>query len=158
CWNQVLDSQWTVDEFDYQASVITPTVEGEQKNAWGYVAFNLGNTATSYTADCAAASNREEDGFFTGSEEYACTLSEVAPEGAAVAFKYTRATGLLVIKDTILCSEEGTTATFIAKGTTQLSLECTDETTETEEYSDRQIKCTPVDTYLRPEQVVGKEE
>ena len=101
CWNRVLDLQWTVDDLSYSASYITPSPSSEQ-SAWGYVGFTLSSTAVPYTADCVAASTVG----FDGQQDYSCTLSEGAPEGASVKFKYDKEGGKLVVEEVVLCSEQ----------------------------------------------------
>ncbi|KAK3997616.1 hypothetical protein QBC44DRAFT_69945 [Cladorrhinum sp. PSN332] len=159
CWNRILDLQWTVDDLSYTASYVTTAPDSEQ-SSWGYVGFSLSSSAVPYTADCVAASTVG----FDGAVAYTCTLSEGAPEAAGVKFRYNKEEGKLELEEVVLCSEgEGHTATFVAKGETDVSLECTDETRENEDwqegevYKDREVKCAPVDTYLWPSQVIGRD-
>ncbi|KAK4198683.1 hypothetical protein QBC40DRAFT_330562 [Triangularia verruculosa] len=158
CWNSILDLQWSISQLEFQSSVVT--VPGEESNdAWGYVSFNLSNTATTYTADCTAASNTNADaGFFNGGQEYLCSLSDGAPQGSQVAFHFNKASGAVSIQETILCSEGEISGTFITRGTAEVALTCSEETSENEEYTNHEVNCGPVDASLWPSQIVGLDE
>ncbi|KAK0702520.1 hypothetical protein B0T21DRAFT_353484 [Apiosordaria backusii] len=157
CWNSILDLEWSVLQLEYQSSIVS--VPDEEPSAWGYVSFNLSNSATTYTADCTAASNTNaEIGFFDGEQEYLCSLGEEAPEGSQVTFRFNKSTGSLAIQETILCSEGEVSGTFITRGTTQVTLSCTEEENENEEFTNREVRCGPVDASLWPDQVVGLDE
>lgn len=104
CWNSILDLEWSISQFEYESSVVT--VSGNEPDAWAYLSFTLSNTATTYTADCTAASNTNSDiGFFDGEQEYLCSVGEGAPEGSQVAFRFNKEAGALAIQEVILCSE-----------------------------------------------------
>ncbi|KAK4173691.1 hypothetical protein QBC36DRAFT_303435 [Triangularia setosa] len=157
CWNSILDLEWSVSQLEYQSSVAT--VPGEESSAWGYISFSLSNTATTYTADCTAASNTNANsGFFDGEQDYLCSLSEGAPEGSQVAFKFNRTTGSLSLQEVILCSEGEISGTFIIRGNTDLSLACSEEISENEDFTNSEVSCEPVNISLWPYQVVGLDE
>lgn len=104
CWNSILDLEWSISQLEYESSVVT--VSGNEPDAWAYLSFTLSNTATTYTADCTAASNTNSDiGFFDGEQEYLCSVGEGAPEGSQVAFRFNKEAGALAIQEVIPCSE-----------------------------------------------------
>lgn len=104
CWNSILDLEWSISQLEYESSVVT--VPGKEPDAWAYLSFTLSNTATTYTADCTAASNTNSDiSFFDGEQEYLCSVGEGAPEGSQVAFRFNKEAGSLAIQEVIPCSE-----------------------------------------------------
>lgn len=105
CASKAKDLKWTVHGFDYHASYLFTTPA--HQNSWGYVNFNLTNTAVPYTASCSAASNQLSD-FFYGTQWYTCTLPATAPVGAAVTFTYNRPSGELDVNETVVCDGKGT--------------------------------------------------
>ncbi|KAK4158898.1 hypothetical protein QBC43DRAFT_138635 [Cladorrhinum sp. PSN259] len=148
CEKSLSDLKWTVHGFDYHASYIFTTPA--HQNSWGYVNFNISNSIVPYTASCSAASSQLSE-FFFGTQEYTCTLIGNAPAGAAVKFKYSRPTGQLDIIESVVCQGKPADKTFTVSGATNLTLSCTDVTTTTPNwtpgqiYSDREVKCAPVD-------------
>jgi hypothetical protein len=158
CWGDILGLRWTVHGFDYHASY-TFTNPAHQ-NSWGYVNFNLTNNVVPYTAVCAASSSQLSD-FFYGTVDYSCRLPADAPAGASVTFRFSRPSGELDITESIIYSEQKTTGTFVATGSSNLTLTCTDTTTVTPDwkpgqiYSQRLITCAPVDVTFQPAQIVG---
>jgi len=147
------DFAWAVEAFDYHASYIFTTPA--HQNSWGYATFTLSNPALTYKGECSAASSQLSD-FFYGTIPYSC----VFPEGSSAhgEFNYNRPSGLLNITQTWTCSDEDSTypTTFGAKGSVVLDLQCTDTTwqnpdwTSGQIYSDREVKCTPIDVTVPP--------
>ncbi|KAK0668773.1 hypothetical protein QBC41DRAFT_276140 [Cercophora samala] len=158
CWNSILDLEWSVSQLEYQSSTVT--VPGKEPDAWAYLSFTLTNTATDYTADCTAASNTNADiGFFDGEQEYLCSLGEGAPEGSQVAFSFNKqAANSLAIREVIFCSEGDASGTFITRGATQVTLSCSENTSENEDFTNTEVSCEPVDASLWPYQVLGMNE
>ncbi|KAK3387870.1 hypothetical protein B0H63DRAFT_471048 [Podospora didyma] len=158
CWKDILALEWKVHGFDYHASYIFSTPA--HQNSWGYVNFNLTNNVVPYTATCSASSNQLSE-FFFGTMEYPCTLPSTAPAGSAVSFKFSRPTGQLDIKETIICNENKITGDFVASGAKNLTLTCTNtyyqnpNWTIGQIYSDQEVKCTPVDVTIKPSQIVA---
>lgn len=103
CEGKAKSLKWTVHGFDYHASYIFTTPA--HQNSYGYVNFNLSNTAVPYTATCSATSDQLTD-FFFGTMWYPCTLPSTAPAGAAVSFQFNRPTGELDITETVVCAAE----------------------------------------------------
>ncbi|KAK4662430.1 hypothetical protein QC763_611465 [Podospora pseudopauciseta] len=157
CWNSILDLEWSISQLEYESSVVT--VSGKEPDAWAYLSFTLSNTATTYTADCTAASNTNSDiGFFDGEQEYLCSVGEGAPEGSQVAFRFNKEAGSLAIQEVIPCSEGDISGTFITRGTTQVTLSCSEAVSENEDFTNTEVNCEPVDASLWPYQVVGLNE
>jgi hypothetical protein len=158
CASQVRALVWTVKGFDYHASYIFSTPA--HQNSWGYVNFNLSNTATKYGAVCSATSGVLTE-FFFGNMWYPCTLPPTAPAGAKVEFQFSRPTGRLDVREAVVCKKDDKTTTFQASGTTKLTLTCTDEkwtnpnyTTGTGQfYSTETITCALVDVTIKPFEV-----
>jgi len=109
CGKEAQGFTWTVHGFDYHASYIFTTPS--HQNSYGYVNFNLTNSATSYTAVCSATGFQLED-FFYGDISYPCTLPSTAPAGAAVSFKFNRPTGQLDLNETWICDTKGSKQTY----------------------------------------------
>ncbi|KAK4651120.1 hypothetical protein QC762_611465 [Podospora pseudocomata] len=157
CWNSILDLEWSISQLEYESSVVT--VSGKEPDAWAYLSFTLSNTATTYTADCTAASNTNSDiGFFDGEQEYLCSVGEGAPEGSQIAFRFNKEAGSLAIQEVIPCSEGDISGTFITRGTTQVTLSCSEAVSENEDFTNTEVNCEPVDASLWPYQVVGLNE
>ncbi|KAK3988890.1 hypothetical protein QBC44DRAFT_95803 [Cladorrhinum sp. PSN332] len=149
CEKSLSDLKWTVHGFDYHASYIF--TNPAHQNSWGYVNFNISNSVVPYTASCSAASNQLSD-FFYGTQEYNCQLiGQGAPAGAGVKFKFSRPSGQLDIKESVVCQGKPEDKTFAVSGATNLTLSCTDVTTVNQNwtvgqiYSSREVKCAPVD-------------
>ncbi|KAK4462859.1 hypothetical protein QBC42DRAFT_223996 [Cladorrhinum samala] len=158
CEKSLSGLQWTVHGFDYHASYIF--TNPAHQNSWGYVNFNISNSIVPYTASCSAASSQLSD-FFYGTQEYACTLvGSGAPAGAAVKFKYSRPSGQLDIIESVVCQGKPQDKTFVVSGSKTLTLACTDVTTTNPNwtpgqiYSDREVKCAPVDATFGASSVV----
>jgi hypothetical protein len=100
CESKAKSLKWTVHGFDYHASYIFTTPA--HQNSYGYVSFNLSNTAVAYTASCSAMSSQLTD-FFYGNQYFPCTLPSTAPAGAAVSFQFNRPTGQLDVTETVVC-------------------------------------------------------
>ncbi|KAK4640026.1 hypothetical protein QC761_611465 [Podospora bellae-mahoneyi] len=157
CWNSILDLEWSISQLEYESSVVT--VSGKEPDAWAYLSFTLSNTATTYTADCTAASNTDSDiGFFDGEQEYLCSVGEGAPEGSQVAFRFNKEAGSLAIQEVIPCSEGDISGTFITRGTTQVTFSCSEAVSENEDFTNTEVNCEPIDASLWPYQVVGLNE
>jgi hypothetical protein len=103
CEGKVKSLKWTVHDFDYHASYVFTTPA--HQNSYGYVNFNLSNTAVPYTAICSATSSQLTD-FYYGNQWYPCALPATAPVGATVSFQFNRATGELDITETVVCAAE----------------------------------------------------
>ncbi|KAK3314448.1 hypothetical protein B0H66DRAFT_576715 [Apodospora peruviana] len=164
CWKDVLGLEWSVKNFDYHASY-TFTTPAHQ-NSFGYVNFNLtNNLKPDIKAVCSAASSQLTD-FYYGSMPYSCELTatgkDPVPAGTAVTWTFNRPTGELAIDETVVCQEGKATGMFYASGAKNLTLSCTDTTwtnpnwTMGAIYSDRTIKCKPVDLKIHVGKIIAE--
>ncbi|KAK3366279.1 hypothetical protein B0T24DRAFT_416640 [Lasiosphaeria ovina] len=146
---------WGVRGFDFHASYIFTTPA--HQNSWGYASFNLSNPADGSVAACAAASSQLSD-FFYGNLAYACTYPAGSDSGGSASFDFDRATGALRVNQSWTCRDEDPQypTTFTGYGAVNLKLDCTDTQytnpnwTIGQIYSDREIKCSPVDVDVTP--------
>ncbi|KAI0020872.1 hypothetical protein F4780DRAFT_779096 [Xylariomycetidae sp. FL0641] len=154
---------WTVENFVYNASYIFTTPA--HQNSWGYVNFDLRNPALAYDVACRASSSQLND-FFYGNVPYTCSSSSAADNSSSTTettFSYSRPSGQLNVNQTWVCSDRDPLypTTFHAYGTANLSLSCTDETTNNPDweigqiYSDRQVDCKPVTLPLKPYEITA---
>ncbi|KAK3940999.1 hypothetical protein QBC46DRAFT_383828 [Diplogelasinospora grovesii] len=151
--------EWSIQGFDFHASYIFTTPA--HQNSWGYVNFNLTNPAVPYVASCSASSNQLND-FFYGTMPYKCTLPD-GVKGGSTLFDFSRPSGELRVNQTWTCNDQDPQypTTFTGYGAVNLTLECTDDTwmnpnwTIGQIYSDREVKCAPVDAIIKPYQLTA---
>jgi len=153
CNDRAKNPEWIVRDFDYHASYIFTTPA--HQNSWGYINFNLTNTAVDYTIPCSASSSQLSD-FFYGSMWYSC----LTPEGGSPTyFQYDRPTGRIDLNQTWICPDMEYPTTYGAYGNATQTLDCTDTTwtntnwTIGSFYSVRDVKCDLVDFMVEPSEL-----
>lgn len=87
---------WTLHDLYYHSSEVYTTPA--HQNSWGYISFNLSNSALSYVTPCSAQSDQLSD-FFYGNMWYTCDTPASAPGGAAY-FRYDEPTGRVDVNQT----------------------------------------------------------
>ncbi|KAK4236176.1 hypothetical protein C8A03DRAFT_45789 [Achaetomium macrosporum] len=149
--------EWVARSFDFHASYVFTTPA--HQNSWGYVSFDLYNTADQSTAHCEAQSNQLSD-FFYGTVPYTC--NDTLRSGSTT-FDFARPNNRLRVNQTWTCDDKDPQwpITFTGYGDANLTLDCTDTTwknpnwTLGQIYSSRDIKCTPVDATIKPTELMA---
>ncbi|KAF2502308.1 hypothetical protein BU16DRAFT_521056 [Lophium mytilinum] len=153
CNDRSKNPEWTVHGLDYHASYIFTTPA--HQNSWGYVNFNLTNTAVDYTVACSGDSDQLSD-FFYGNMWYTCQTAEGTPPAY---FRYDRPTGRVDLNQTWVCPDPQYPTTYGAYGNATKELTCTDTTwqnpnwTMGQIYSSRTVECNLVDLVVEPSQI-----